>query len=176
MDSQHLSLPCCLQRRVWRVFKDGNFIRHFVHRDCHIGWKSKYCFHAFEKQQSACLQDFPLSSLLNCLWLFSHFYRGVSSFNQFIHESDSDSESETESEYESGLEDNNSLPPSSPASQTSHFSRASSVHSRHEHRHSSSFWKRVFRKLTCPFHAWYFSASHFVSYADCKTVNKLSIT
>ncbi|CAK9234233.1 unnamed protein product [Sphagnum troendelagicum] len=78
---------------------------------------------------------------------------GVSSFNQFIHESDSDSESETESEYESGLDDNNSLPPSSPASQTSHFSRASSVHSQHERRHSSSFWKRVLRKLTCPFHA-----------------------
>jgi hypothetical protein len=128
-------------------------------------------------RNSKCLlARFPIVFSANCLWFFSHFYRGVSSFNQFIHESDSDSESETESEYESGLEDNNSLPPSSPASQTSHFSRASSVHSQHERRHSSSFWKRVFRKLACPFHAWYFSASHFVSYADCKTVNKLSIT
>ncbi|MCO5593029.1 hypothetical protein L7F22_047034 [Adiantum nelumboides] len=51
---------------------------------------------------------------------------GVSSFNEFIHDYAADSDKDSDSEYESGLEDNDSYPPSSPSSQSSHVSRASS--------------------------------------------------
>lgn len=59
---------------------------------------------------------------------------GVSSFNEFIHEYTADSDPDSESEYESGLEDNDSVAPSSPSSQSSQFSQGSS--SRHKRRNS----------------------------------------
>ncbi|EFJ12557.1 hypothetical protein SELMODRAFT_123829, partial [Selaginella moellendorffii] len=74
---------------------------------------------------------------------------GVSSFNEFIHEYAADTDSETESEYESGLDDD-SMPPS-PSSQTSHFSRSSSM-SRRQGR--SSLFRRFLRLIAWPILVW----------------------
>lgn len=52
--------------------------------------------------------------------------RGVSSFNTFLAEYDTDSESDSEYEYESGIEDNDISAPPSPTSDCSHLSRAGS--------------------------------------------------
>eukprot|EP00250_Pteridium_aquilinum_P017266 c23537_g2_i1 orf=690-2930(-) len=62
---------------------------------------------------------------------------GVSSFNQFIHEYSAHSDADSESEYESGLEDNDSIAPSSPSSQASQVSKASSF--RYQRRKISIF-------------------------------------
>ena len=54
-------------------------------------------------------------------------YRGVSSFNQFIHEYTANSDEDSQSEYESGLDEDDSVAPSSPSSQTSQLSKANSL-------------------------------------------------
>jgi len=51
---------------------------------------------------------------------------GVSSFNTFLAEYDTESESDSEYENESGIEDNDSTAPPSPSSECSHLSRAGS--------------------------------------------------
>lgn len=87
----------------------------------------------------------------SCCCFFCCCCRGVSSFNSLIHDYESDCESEYESEYESGLDDE-SLPPSSPCSTTSHISRANSYS---RHRRHGSFVKRMVRKLFWPLRIWW---------------------
>ena len=53
-------------------------------------------------------------------------YSGVSSFNQFIHEYTADADEDSQSEYESGLDEDDSIVPSSPSSQASQLSKANS--------------------------------------------------
>ncbi|KAI5054900.1 hypothetical protein GOP47_0030045 [Adiantum capillus-veneris] len=69
---------------------------------------------------------------------------GVSSFNQFIHDYAANSDKDSDSEYESGLEDNDSFAPSSPSSQSSHISRASSF--QYERRNMFSFKAGTFSR------------------------------
>lgn len=79
---------------------------------------------------------------------FFYFFecRGVSSFNAFIHDYESDIDMDYESEYESGLDDD-SLPPSSPCSTTSYLSRTSSYG---RHRRHTALWKKLLRTLFWP--------------------------
>ena len=79
---------------------------------------------------------------------------GVSSFNSFIHDYESNDDLYYESESESESED--SLAPSSPCSTTSFVSRASSFS---RHRRHSGLCKRLLRSVFWPFRIWYLSFS-----------------
>jgi len=96
------------------------------------------------------IQGWELRPKLRAPRLLSWMEDGVSSFNSFIHDYDSDDELYyDESEYESECED--SLAPSSPCSTTSHVSRASSFGKHHRH---SGLWKRFFRLVFWPLRIW----------------------
>jgi hypothetical protein len=80
--------------------------------------------------------------------------RGVSSFNTFLTEYDSDSGSGSEPEYASGVEDNdpNSTVPPSPSSESSHLSRAGS--SGRRHRRSKTLLERLLLWMLWPLRLW----------------------
>ncbi|KAG0621286.1 hypothetical protein M758_3G008100 [Ceratodon purpureus] len=96
------------------------------------------------------IQGWELRPKLRAPRLPSWMEDGVSSFNSFIHDYESDVDSDYESEYESGWDDD-SLPPSSPCSTTSHTSRASSFG---RHRRHSALWKRLLRTFFWPLRMW----------------------
>lgn len=92
--------------------------------------------------------------------------RGVSSFNTFLaeYETDSESDSEYEYEYESGIEDNDSTAPPSPSSECSHLSRAGSSGrgSGRRHRRNKTLLQRLLLWILWPlrllvhiFRLWY---------------------
>lgn len=95
------------------------------------------------------IQGWELRPKLRAPRLLNWMEDGVSSFNAFIHESESDDDLYYESEYESECED--SLPPSSPCSTTSYVSRAGSFG---RHRRHSGLWKRLLRILFWPLRIW----------------------
>ncbi|KAG0558014.1 hypothetical protein KC19_11G172800 [Ceratodon purpureus] len=79
---------------------------------------------------------------------------GVSSFNSFLTEYDTDSESNSESEYESGIEDSdhNSTAPPSPSSESSHLSRGGS--SGRRHRRHKTLLQRLLLWMLWPLRLW----------------------
>ena len=76
--------------------------------------------------------------------------RGVSSFNTFLAEYDSDADSGSEYEYESGIEDNCSTAPPSPSSECSHLSRSGSS-GRHR-RQKKTLLQRLLLLIMWPLH------------------------
>jgi hypothetical protein len=99
------------------------------------------------------MQGFELYPTLQAPRMPRWMENGVSSFNAFISEYDSEDEWSSESEYGSGLEEVDDTGPPSPASQTSHMSRHSST-SRVERRHRSLL-QRSLRCLTWPLRHWH---------------------
>ncbi|XP_024356464.1 uncharacterized protein [Physcomitrium patens] len=79
---------------------------------------------------------------------------GVSSFNTFISEYDTDSESNSENEDGSGVEDNDSTALPSPSSESSHLSRAGS--SGRRHRRNKTLLQRLLIWMMWPLRFWFF--------------------
>lgn len=114
------------------------------------------------------IQGWELRPTLRAPRLPRWMEEGVSSFNKFIHEYTADSDADSDSEYESGLEDNDSVPPSSPSSQASQISKASSF--RFEKRDIFRFKGGTFSSVIPDF------LKHLLGIAPSRTLRRLDST
>lgn len=151
MERRHWCLHSCREKELeWKR------ILHFVPRACPVGWRSKlpealsspFCnivenriFSTLSSfgTMSWCLASISASSFFikRHDWRHVVLCRGVSSFNTFVAEYDSDSDSNSEYGYESGIEDSDGTAPPSPStSECSHLSRSGSS-GRHRRRNKT---------------------------------------